>query len=62
VTSVPVTQSSAAAAAAEADGPFLRVEDLKVTFPTEDGPVTAVQGLSYSVEKGKTLGIVGESG
>ncbi len=38
------------------------VEDLKVTFPTEDGPVTAVSGLSYSVERGKTLGIVGESG
>ena len=57
-----MTQSSAAAAAAETDGPFLRVQDLKVTFPTEDGPVTAVQGLSYSVEKGKTLGIVGESG
>lgn len=61
MTSVPMTQSSAAVAA-EADGPYLEVEDLKVTFPTADGPVTAVQGLSYSVAKGKTLGIVGESG
>ena len=33
-----------------------------MTFPTQDGPVTAVQGLSYTVELGKTLGIVGESG
>ena len=43
-------------------GPILQVEDLTVSFPTEDGQVSAVQGLSYSVEMGKTLGIVGESG
>ena len=61
MTSVPMTQSSAAERDA-ADGPYLKVEDLKVTFPTQDGPITAVSGLSYSVEKGKTLGIVGESG
>ncbi len=42
--------------------PFLEVKDLKVHFPTEDGLVKAVDGLSFSVEKGKTLGIVGESG
>ncbi len=42
--------------------PILAVEDLTVSFPTEDGLVTAVKGLSYSVEMGKTLGIVGESG
>ena len=41
---------------------YLRVEDLTVRFPTEDGLVTAVNDLSYSVELGKTLGIVGESG
>jgi peptide/nickel transport system ATP-binding protein len=41
---------------------LLRVEDLRVTFPTEDGIVHAVDGISYSVETGKTLGIVGESG
>lgn len=44
------------------DSPVLAVEDLTVTFPTPDGPVSAVRGLSYSVEMGKTLGIVGESG
>ena len=45
MTSVPMTQSSAAQRdGGEADGPFLQVEDLKVTFPTQDGPVTAVQG------------------
>ena len=41
---------------------FLRVEDLTVRFPTEDGIVTAVEGVSFSVERGKTLAIVGESG
>src|SRR5918994_6641349 len=56
-----MTQASAVEDDA-ADGPYLQVEDLKVTFPTQDGPVTAVSGLSYTVEKGKTLGIVGESG
>ena len=42
--------------------PFLVVEDLAVKFPTEDGLVNAVTGLSYSVSQGRTLGIVGESG
>ena len=41
---------------------LLRVEDLKVEFPTEDGIVHAVDGISYQVHAGKTLGIVGESG
>ena len=42
--------------------PLLVVKDLKVHFPTSDGIVKAVDGLSYTVERGKTLGIVGESG
>jgi peptide/nickel transport system ATP-binding protein len=42
--------------------PLLRVEDLRVEFPGEDGVVHAVDGISYEVRHGRTLGIVGESG
>ena len=42
--------------------PLLRVENLRVEFPSEDGIVHAVDGITYQVYPGKTLGIVGESG
>lgn len=41
---------------------LLDVQDLRVTFKTPDGDVTAVNDLTFSLNAGETLGIVGESG
>jgi oligopeptide/dipeptide ABC transporter ATP-binding protein len=41
---------------------LLEVEDLKVSFTTEDGVVRAVDGVSFTLDRGEVLAIVGESG
>jgi peptide/nickel transport system ATP-binding protein len=42
--------------------PYLSVSNLVVKFPSEDGIVNAVEGVNFSVTRGKTLAVVGESG
>ncbi len=44
------------------DQPLLQVKNLKTYFYTDEGIARAVDGVSFEVEKGQTLGLVGESG
>ncbi|MEM7696357.1 MAG: ABC transporter ATP-binding protein [Pseudomonadota bacterium] len=45
-----------------ADTPLLKVQNLVKTFAGKAGPVTAVRGISFAVNRGETVGLVGESG
>jgi oligopeptide/dipeptide ABC transporter ATP-binding protein len=42
--------------------PLLEIEDLRTTFPTAAGEAHAVDGVSLTLDEGRTLGLVGESG
>ena len=44
------------------EAPILQVKDLRTYFSTDEGIVKAVDGVSFNLRKGETLGIVGESG
>ena len=52
-----------AAPVAQPDGEeILRIDDLNVHFPVRGGLVRALQGVNFKIERGKTLGVIGESG
>lgn len=57
-----VIETSTAPLAKQQANALLNVKDLRVTFATPDGDVTAVNDLNFSLRAGETLGIVGESG
>ena len=42
-------------------GAVLTVRDLRTVFPSDAGPVTTVDGVSFSLDAGETLAVVGES-
>ena len=57
-----IEPSNVARSRTETAEPLLVVDDLKTWFFTRDGILRAVDGLSYHLKRGETLGIVGESG
>jgi peptide/nickel transport system ATP-binding protein len=62
VTVVIEPNSSTPRSSGGRDDVLLRVEDLAVSFPTEDGVVEAVRGVTYEVKRNEVFAIVGESG
>lgn len=41
---------------------LIRINQLKVSFPLDEGTVQALDGIDMSIKKGKVIGVVGESG
>jgi peptide/nickel transport system ATP-binding protein len=60
--SAPATGAAADLLSGDAEEPLLRVRDLTVGFRTEDGPVSAVDHVSFDARAGELLAVVGESG
>src|SRR5579883_1576891 len=58
----PIPMASDIAMVDNAAEPILSVRDLKTYFFSEEGTIKAVDGASFDVKPGETLGIVGESG
>ncbi|TVX96464.1 ABC transporter ATP-binding protein [Cohnella terricola] len=56
------TQTAQAACKADDGQPLLSVQDLKIRIQMDNGVMQAVDGVDFEIKKGKTLGLVGESG
>ncbi len=54
--------SSCASASPACALPLLEVNDLRVSLPSASGPLAALRGVSFTLERGHTLGLIGESG
>jgi peptide/nickel transport system ATP-binding protein len=57
-----ISPSTTSPTGATGSSAYLRVDDLRVHFPTDDGLVKSVDGLTFELDRGEVLGIVGESG
>jgi oligopeptide/dipeptide ABC transporter ATP-binding protein len=62
MSNISVSTNGAKRASGSKGDMVLEVNDLNVAFPTDDGLVHAVRGVSYELRRGQSLGIVGESG
>ncbi|WP_243901161.1 ABC transporter ATP-binding protein [Glycomyces niveus] len=62
MSNISVSTNGAPRSAGTKGDMVLEVNDLNVSFPTDDGLVHAVRGVSYELRRGQSLGIVGESG
>jgi len=62
MTAPPPAALERPAAVALPEERLVEVRDLRVHFPVEDGPIKAVDGVSWHIERGETLALVGESG
>src|SRR5437762_209273 len=58
----PLPEGEGAVEEMNNNGNLLEVKDLRTYFETEDGTVKAVDGITFKLKRGETLGIVGESG